>query len=199
MNKIYTIGHSSHDLQYFLSLLKLHNINTIVDIRSVPFSNYVPHFNKDIIKSSLNKNNILCIYMGIELGINQENLMLYTNNILDYNKVIVSPNFTTGIERLKNGIFKGYNIAIMCTEKDPIDCHRSILIGEILRHQNYSVLHILPDGRIESHDKFLNRLIEIYYPDSHQQSIFQLINANYNIDLIDVVCRRRYSELISKL
>jgi uncharacterized protein (DUF488 family) len=138
--------------------------------------------------------------MGTELGINQEDPAVYSNNILDYNKIINSNNFTAGIERLKNGIFKGYTIAIMCTEKDPIDCHRSVLVGEDLNLQCYNVLHILDDGKIESHKEFLDRAIDLYYPDRMQQNIFELlVDKNYNSELTELVCRRRYHDLVNKL
>lgn len=77
MKEIYTIGHSSHTSDYFLHLLRKFNINSVVDIRSVPFSKYVPHFNKAEIKNFLNLNHIYYIYMGREFGILQEDPKIF--------------------------------------------------------------------------------------------------------------------------
>jgi uncharacterized protein (DUF488 family) len=201
MNTIYTIGHSSHDIDYFLELLKMHNINTVVDARSVPFSKYVPHFNKDDIKRTLFNNKITFIYMGTELGIRQKDKNLFSETgLLDYDKVKSSQNFLTGIERLKNGIFMGYKIAVMCSEKDPVDCHRSILIGEELFKQTYNVLHILPDGSIQTHSDFLERLTDMYFSDRTQTNIFQILSSDsYNMDTSELACSRRYKELVKDL
>jgi uncharacterized protein (DUF488 family) len=201
MNTIYTIGHSSHDIDYFLELLKMHNINTVVDARSVPFSKYVPHFNKDDIKRTLFNNKITFIYMGTELGIRQKDKNLFSETgLLDYDKVKSSQNFLTGIERLKNGIFMGYKIAVMCSEKDPVDCHRSVLIGEELFKQTYNVLHILPDGSTQTHINFLERLTDMYFSDKTQTNIFQILSSDsYNMDTSELACSRRYKELVKDL
>jgi uncharacterized protein (DUF488 family) len=201
MNTIYTLGHSSHDINYFLELIKMHNINTIVDARSVPFSKYVPHFNKEDIKRTLFNNNITCIYMGTELGIIQKNKSLLSEDgLLEYYKVKSSHNFLTGIERLKNGIFMGYKIAVMCAEKDPIDCHRSVLIGQELFQQTYKVIHILPDGSLQTHNDFLESLKDMYFSDKTQTNIFQMLNGNnYDLDTSNLACSKRYKDLIKKI
>lgn len=201
MNTIHTIGHSSHDINHFLELLKMHNINTVVDARSVPFSKYVPHFNKDELRRTLFNSKITFIYMGTELGIIQKDKTLLSEaGFLDYNKVKSSQNFLTGIERLKNGIFMGYKIAVMCSEKDPIDCHRSVLIGEELFKQTYNVLHILPDGSIQTHSNFLQRLTDMYFSDRTQTNVFQILNGStYNVDTSELACSNRYKELVKGL
>ena len=181
MKEIYTIGHSSHTSDYFLHLLRKFNINSVVDIRSVPFSKYVPHFNKDEIKNFLNLNHIYYIYMAREFGIVQEDPKLFhPDGYLDFNRIRKAEFFIKGIERLEAGMDKGYKIAIMCAEKDPIDCHRSILISPVLAREGYSVVHILPDGKRETHDEFENRLLRLYFPQTPQQNFFHIIEGENN-------------------
>ena len=176
MRMIYTIGHSNYDSDYFIGLLLKFKINTVVDVRSVPFSRYVPHFNKDNIKRLLNSYGIHHIYMGAELGIiKNNNSLLSEEKYLDFRKVKEMDFFINGIRRIRDGFSKGYTIVIMCTEKDPIDCHRSILIGRELHEENYNIAHILTDGSIESHADLEARLLDMYFPIKMQQDLFNII------------------------
>ncbi|MEA4826833.1 MAG: DUF488 domain-containing protein [Clostridium sp.] len=200
MKKIYTIGHSSHTSEYFLYLLRKFGINSIVDIRSIPFSRYVPHFNKDNIKNFLNSNHIYYIYMAREFGLLQEGEnLLHPEGYLDFNKVRQTSSFNKGVERLKNGLHKDYRIAIMCAEKDPIDCHRSILVAPALIREGYSVVHILPDGKRESHEEFEERLLQLYFPKTPQQNFFDIIEEdNSRKTLINMAYALRNRDLIYK-
>lgn len=170
-NGIYTIGHSNHDLDYFTLLLRKYNINCLVDVRNVPFSKYVPQYNKDTIKNYLNRLGIYCIYMGEELGaIRDDKSLLSPDGYVDFCLLSQTDFFKRGLERIKKGCGKGYIIGIMCTEKDPIDCHRSILISRKLKEQGYNLLHILPDGSLESTPKLEERLVKLYFSEGTQQS-----------------------------
>ena len=192
INTIYTIGHSSHTIEYFLNLLINHSINAIVDIRSVPFSKYVPHFNKDTIKEILYQNKTNYIYMGDELGIVQKDK--------DYTKILTSNQFNRGINRIRLGIEKNYCIAIMCTEKDPVDCHRSLLPSKVLHDNGINILHILPDGSIETQEGFEKRILNIYFPRTNEQNIFEIIDeASYNNENLFSAYRLRYNYLIRNL
>ena len=179
MRMIYTIGHSNYDSDYFMELLLKFKINTVVDVRSVPFSKYVPHFNKDNIKTLLNKHGIHHVYMGEELGIIRDNnSLLSKDGYVDFEKVSETKLFKNGIERIRHGFSKGYSIIIMCTEKDPIDCHRSILIGRELHKEKYDIAHILTDGSMETHTEFEGRLLSMYFPIKMQQDLFSIIEPS---------------------
>lgn len=201
MKDIYTIGHSSHSTEYFLELLKKYDIDSVVDIRSVPFSKYVPHFNKLIIKRILNVNKIHCIYMGEELGIQQKGEDLCcSEGYLELEKVISSINFIDGLFRINNGIDKGHKICIMCTEKDPIDCHRSVLLSKELKRQGHSVKHILADGSIESHKDFEERLLDLYFSSGSQENMFQPIQGKeHKKELLELAYAKRYRDLVKAL
>lgn len=181
MSFIYTIGHSNYDSNYFMEMLLKFKVNTVVDVRSVPFSKYVPHFNKDNIKTLLNNYGIHHIYMGEELGIiKDDDCLLSKDGYLDFEKVKKTNLFKNGIARIIDGFSKGYTIAIMCTEKDPMNCHRSILIGRELHNEKYTIAHILTDGSMETHAQFEERLINMYFPIKMQQDLFSIIEPAEN-------------------
>jgi uncharacterized protein (DUF488 family) len=180
MNKLFTIGHSNHSLEHFLCLLSRHEINTIIDIRSVPYSRYVPHFNKERIKEHLKSNHIHYLYMAEEFGMIQREELFHLEGYVDFEKVRESEHFKTGVERVKRGIEKGYKIALMCSEKDPLECHRSIMIAPVFKKQGYEVLHILEDNRLESQEKFEKRLIDLYFPENNQQNFFNTLEGEKN-------------------
>lgn len=175
-NVIYTIGHSSHSREYFIELLRSFHIQTVIDIRSVPYSKFVPHFNKEMIKQYLQSNGLYCIYMAQEFGARQEDPSLYhREGYLDFQKVRAQPFFKEGIERLKKGLTKEHSIALMCTEKDPIDCHRSILIAPALVEEDIDVIHILENGSSENQGQLEDRLVQLYFPLAEQQDLFSLL------------------------
>jgi uncharacterized protein (DUF488 family) len=172
MDEIYTIGHSSYTQEQFLELLLQYQINCIVDVRSIPYSKYASQFNKEEIKRFLKNRSIYYVFMGKELGARREDRNLYTNEgYLDFEKTSKTLSFLNGIERIETGIEKGYRIAIMCKEKDPIDCHRNILVARKLYIQGYKVLNILESGLLESQEDLEIRLLNIYFPERDQLSI----------------------------
>ncbi len=180
MNEIYTIGHSTHNKKAFLLLLKRYGINCVVDVRSMPYSKYSPQFNKEEIKHNLYKHAIYYIFMGNELGARREDKSLYTKEgYLDFEKTSKSLSFIDGINRVKSGIDKDYKIALMCTEKDPLDCHRNILVARQFYIQGYNVVNILENGLLETQEHLEIRLLDLYFPERDQISILDSENT-YN-------------------
>jgi len=153
MGSLFTIGCSIHKTDDFIDILKNYNINVIADVRSVPFSKYTPQFNQNVIKQNLNNNNIHYLFFGEEFGARRKEKESYTNGIVDFKKVIDLPIFKTGIERIKIGLEKNFNIALLCTEKRPLDCHRFLLVSNTI-HKKLMVKidHILFNGKIISQD-----------------------------------------------
>ncbi len=179
MKKIYTIGHSNHLSNFFLSLLRKHEITCVVDVRSVPFSKYTPQYNKDDLKRFLHENKVYYIFMGEELGARRSDKLLYSSDgNLDFDKVSKTRLFQSGIDRIKSGIEKGYNIAVMCTEKDPIECHRNILVARELYRQNIEINNILENGKIQTQEQIEERLLDLYFPNRMQQTLFDSFGIN---------------------
>ena len=180
MGYIYTIGHSTNIVESFVNLLDKYQINCVIDVRGIPFSKYAPQYNKDNIKNLLNKHGIYYIYMGDVLGARRKEPELYSREgYLDFAKVRENTIFLNGINRVINGIKKGYTISLMCTEKEPLMCHRSILLGREFRHNNYEVYHILENGEIESQISLEERLLDLYFKDRTQLSMFDTQEDNF--------------------
>lgn len=159
-NELFTIGHSNHSLERFIELLLKHSISVVCDVRSTPYSKYAPQFNRELIQIELKKHNISYVYLGKELGPRSDNKECYINGKVQYNSLAKQPTFIQGLERLREGITK-YRIALMCAEKDPIECHRTILVCRNLRSDNFEIKHILEDGKIEHNRELEGRLAEM--------------------------------------
>ncbi|GMO25367.1 MAG: DUF488 domain-containing protein [Termitinemataceae bacterium] len=151
MGKIYTIGSSIHTTEEFISLLCKYKITAVADVRSVPYSQHTPQFNKDVLINILKGRFIYYLDFSKEFGARRKEKDAYSNNMVDFKKVIKLPDFIKGIERIEAGILKGYNIALLCTEKNPLDCHRFSLVSKALIDRlDVKVDHILFNGEILS-------------------------------------------------
>ncbi|MBY0425900.1 MAG: DUF488 domain-containing protein [Cytophagales bacterium] len=158
--EIFTIGSSLLTESEFLNNLRKYNIDALVDVRSVPFSNFTPQFNENNLKIFLRKNKIHYIPMSKEFGARRVEKDAYSGNKVDFIKTANLPIFKEGIKRIEKGLKKGLRIALMCTEKDPLDCHRFILVSRNLKKElGVDVNHIHIDGSIESNELLEQRLI----------------------------------------
>ena len=147
---IFSIGHSNHPLDAFLDLLRSHGIEVLVDVRSAPYSRYVPHFNPANLKTALKEARFQYLYMGKELGGRPEGAEFYdAEGHVRYDRLAESPLFLAGLDRLITGAER-YRVAMMCSEENPTDCHRRLLITRVLAGRGIPVQHIRGDGRIES-------------------------------------------------
>jgi uncharacterized protein (DUF488 family) len=157
--ELFTIGHSSHSIETFIELLLEHNVTALADVRSHPYSRYLPHFNSIQIKDSLQSAKIKYVFLGQELGARPKNLECYVDGKAVYEKIAATELFKKGIQRVIDGL-KNYRIVLMCAEKDPIVCHRAILVCQHLRNErNLQINHIKNNGDLESHDKLEDRLL----------------------------------------
>jgi uncharacterized protein (DUF488 family) len=130
MSQIFTIGHSTDTIETFIEYLKRHQIDTVVDVRSIPYSRFASQFNKEDLSASLKEKNIFYIPMGNNLGGRYtERELLFEDGKVDFSKVVLTDRFQEGIYRVETGIKKGYKIVLMCSEKNPIECHRFSLIS----------------------------------------------------------------------
>ena len=163
----FTIGHSIHSIEAFIKLLKQTGINTLVDVRSSPYSKYNPQYNKEILKNSLTSEQITYIFMGPELGAkHQEPQVLESDGRVNFEKVRNLDTFKEGIRRLITGMEKGYKMALMCSEKNPLECHRFSLVSYALKKEGVQVRHILEDGSIkenyELEESFLSKVPDMF-------------------------------------
>ncbi len=175
---LFTIGHTNHTHEEFIRLLKQYNINYLLDVRSTPYSKFTDQFNREVICKVLMDNGISYNYMGKYFGARQEDRSLYTpEGYLDFEKMRASERFKIGLQNVKKGLNSGNNIALMCTEKDPFDCHRTIMVSRGFELEGIAVSHIHSDGHLESQEEINRRLIKNLEKaekvDIHQTSLFE--------------------------
>lgn len=158
---LYTIGYSCHTIPSFINTLKKYSITAIADVRSEPYSKFKPEFNLKPLRLELESNGITYVFLGEFCGARINAPECYVNGKANYSLIAKHPRFLEGIGRIKNGI-KKYIIAIMCAEKDPINCHRTILVCRSLNISGLSIKHILCDGNIEDHREIEIRLMKLF-------------------------------------
>ena len=155
---LYTIGHSSHPIEGFLSLLGNHRMDVVADVRSVPYSRFNPQFNKEALAASLREAGMRYIFFGKELGARPDDPSCYVGGRVQYPRIAATPAFQQAVDRIIEGS-KTYRIAMMCAEAEPLDCHRTILVAQALAGAGGRIQHILANGDLESHDDALDRLV----------------------------------------
>ncbi len=146
---IWTIGHSNHPIAHFLALLHDAGIESVADVRSVPFSRRFPQFSQKALAASLKDSGIEYWFLGDALGARPKDPACYA-----------TPAFKAAIDAL---IEKSAStrIALMCAEKEPLDCHRTILVSRALALRGCEVAHVLADGRIMPHSEIEQRLLTL--------------------------------------
>ncbi len=159
-NLVFTIGHSDHSFGSLVKMLHKYGITAIADVRSVPLSRWSPQFNKDQLKIALRNEGISYVYLGKELGGRPRQPDFYCEGIADYEKMAQAPDFRNGLNRVILGA-KTEKIALMCSERDPLDCHRCLLVGRELSNSGVDVGHILSDGTALAQEAIEDRLLNI--------------------------------------
>lgn len=155
---IFSIGHSTLPYADFLTRLRRCDVTAIADVRSAPFSRHFPHFNRDVLKTALIDDGIAYVFLGDELGGRPSEAESYTDGIADYEKMARSPSFQRGLDRLRQGA-RTYRIAMMCSERNPLDCHRCLLVGRALKHAGVAAEHIADEGERLTQDDIEARLM----------------------------------------
>ena len=159
-HRIFTIGHSTHTLEAFVALLKLHDVTALADVRSAPFSRFNPQFNKGALERSLKAHGVKYVFLGRELGARSDDRSCYENGRVQYARLARTELFRSSLERVTRGT-QEHSIALMCAEKEPLECHRTLLVARALDEQGVTVDHILNDGRLESHRDAMERLLDV--------------------------------------
>jgi len=150
---IYTVGHSNHSIDTFIHLLQHSNIQVVVDIRSKPISRVVPHFNRKSLENALKSAGIKYMYFGKELGGRPDGKEFYdTDGHVLYTLIAKTSAFNKAIDRLLRGI-QQYRVALLCSEENPANCHRRLLVGRVLVSRGVRMEHISGDGRIQKEEE----------------------------------------------
>ena len=160
---LYTIGYSGFSLEEFIETLKQKSIAAIIDVRSSPYSSRFEQYNITNIKDILNNNSIFYLFLGDELGARPKQRSLYTNHVADFTKMAKSTAFIDGCRRSREGLIK-FSICLMCAEKDPATCHRTILVANAFRniYPEISIFHIHSASAIEPQEKLDRRIMAMH-------------------------------------
>ena len=153
MSIFFTCGHSNHAMEKWLSLLSQHQISVVVDIRSSPYSKYVPQFDRELVQRSLLEAKVRYLYLGDHLGGRPANPEYYdaSGHVL-YSRLRDDPRFKAAIGRLEKGI-ADFRVALLCGEEDPAHCHRRLLVGRVLLERGHTMLHLRGDGEIDTEEQ----------------------------------------------
>jgi uncharacterized protein (DUF488 family) len=141
-------------------LLRQHEITAVADVRSQPYSRYNPQFNREPLDETLMHAGIKYVYLGLELGARSDDPSCYENGRALYSRIAQTTQFQKGIQRLLNGATH-FRVAMMCAEKEPLSCHRGVLISRYLHERGVAVRHILEDGTLENHADSVKRLMSM--------------------------------------
>ena len=146
-------------------------MEVIADVRSQPRSTYAPQFDEVSLRNALRAKGIQYVPMGEELGGRPSGPGMYDKDgHVQYDRVAASEKFKHGLERLLTGS-SGHRVAILCTEEDPTNCHRRLLIGPVLRGHGVEVEHLRGDGSIQS-EADVGADERLRYPERYQETLF---------------------------
>lgn len=155
---ILTIGHSNHPLATFLGLLERGRVTALADVRSAPYSRFNPQFNREALAAALKGYGIRYVYLGRELGGRSDDPACYEGGRIRYDRVARTDRFREGLARVMRGAAE-HRIALMCAEKEPLDCHRTLLVARALEERGVEVVHVLADGGVEPQAAAMERLL----------------------------------------
>ena len=157
---VLTVGHSNHPWDVFVGLLQRHAVTTLVDVRSVPYSRFNPQFNRNRLERELPPCGVHYVFLGRELGARSDDPACYDETgRVQYDRLARKPAFRRGLDRIMEETAR-CRVALMCAEKEPLSCHRTILVAPALERRGVEIKHILADGTLEPHAHALQRLID---------------------------------------
>jgi uncharacterized protein (DUF488 family) len=160
LGTVLTIGHSTHSVEAFIALLRQHSVQAVADVRSRPFSRFNPQFDRGALESSLRSVGMKYAFLGRELGARSDDPGCYVDGKVQYARLADTPAFKDGLRRVRDGA-KRFRLALMCAEKEPLECHRTVLVARALVAEGVAVAHILADSRLEAHDATMTRLLDM--------------------------------------
>ena len=171
LKQCFTIGHGNFTIDRFTDILRHVGIDTIIDVRSTPYSRFNPQFNRENLEKSLKESAINYQFMGELLGGRYtEAGLLFPDGRVDYRKVQDTELFKEGISKLISIISSGKMIAMMCAEKEPERCHRFALISPVLQEKGISVVHVRPEMKLQANEDLEKELVDSLF-DTSQGSI----------------------------
>lgn len=172
-NTIYTIGYAAFpEIRDMMSTFKFFDINVLIDVRSIPFSKNFPTYNKPNLIEVCDENQLYYRHYAKPFGARQTDVEFLSDGQVDFDRFAKSDQFQEGIQKMANTVNAGYVPCLLCAEKDPIICHRSILIGRRLMEAGLIVRHIKAGGETETQEELQERLVNTYFKNREQVQIW---------------------------
>jgi uncharacterized protein (DUF488 family) len=157
---LFTVGHSNHPIGAFIVLLQRHGVTAVADVRSHPYSRHAPQYCRDPLQAALARMDIAYVFLGKELGARSKDPRCYKRGKVQYDRLARQLQFSEGIRRVTGGMTQ-HRIALMCAEKDPLECHRTLLVARKLHEAGVAIAHIHADGSLEDHRSLESRLLNV--------------------------------------
>jgi uncharacterized protein (DUF488 family) len=156
---LFSIGHSNIAADRFIAMLRVAGVDAVADVRSTPFSRFCPWFSRKPLETRLAQEGMTYMWYGDALGGRPQDGALYRDGAADYEAMAAQPAYRQGLEGLIAAASQ-HRICVMCAEREPLDCHRCLLVARSLAERGLVVGHILHDGTIEPHDATERRLLD---------------------------------------
>jgi len=160
--QLFTIGYSGWPLEDFLSELARHRIGIICDVRSVPYSRFRPEYSRGLLKDRLNAAGMKYVFFGDALGARPKAREVYVNGQAVYDLIARQEFFQHGLARIRTGVAQ-HNVTLLCMERDPIECHRAILVCRHLPDIHDRTYHIHRGGHLEPQKELETRLLALHH------------------------------------
>jgi uncharacterized protein (DUF488 family) len=157
---LFSIGHSNIAAERFLALLRDVGVDTIADVRSTPFSRRFPWFSGKALAATLTQHGMTYLAYGDALGGRPRDAALFRDGVADYEAMARQPDFQMGLDRLIADAARS-RVCLMCAEREPLDCHRCLLVARSLAERGLTIGHILHDGTVEPHTATEQRLLAL--------------------------------------
>jgi len=157
---LFSIGHSNIAAKRFIALLRDTGATAIADVRSTPFSRRFPWFSGKTLAATLAQHSMAYLVYGEALGGRPRNAALYRHSVADYEAMAQQPEFQASLDRLCADAAR-LRVCVMCAEREPLDCHRCLLVARALAARGLVIGHILHDGTIEPHQATEQRLLAL--------------------------------------
>jgi uncharacterized protein (DUF488 family) len=155
---VFTIGHSTRILNHIVEMLRENGITAVADVRSSPYSRQNPEFAQHALQLGLTEAGLAYVFLGRELGGRPTAANAYVDGQVSYEYLAATDLFRSGIDRVVSAS-QQRTLALMCSEKDPLQCHRALLIAPELESRGIEVRHVLESGSVESNDDAMTRLL----------------------------------------
>jgi uncharacterized protein (DUF488 family) len=157
---LFSIGHSNIPVERFVTMLRSAGVSAVADVRSTPASRRFPWFSAKNLAARLTQDGIAYAAYGGALGGRPRDASLYRDGIADYEAMARQQNFQAGIGQLLTDARRSC-VCLMCAEREPLDCHRCLLVTRALSERGLAVGHILHDGTVEPHAATEQRLLAL--------------------------------------